>query len=131
MAVVGGRPAGAVCIWIKQVVDELAVGRAREGALVVIGFDRCASGGIAVGEPQDVMLRMIEETPLPADRARYLMGVGTPEDLVEAVARGMDMFDCVLPTRNGRPGLAFTRFGPINLKNARHPDHPPPPEEQS
>jgi queuine tRNA-ribosyltransferase len=63
---------------------------------------------------------------LPADRPRYLMGVGTPEDLVEAVARGIDMFDCVLPTRNGRHGLAFTRFGPVNLKNARHAEDPRP-----
>jgi queuine tRNA-ribosyltransferase len=62
----------------------------------------------------------------PASRPRYLMGVGTPDDLIEAVARGIDMFDCVLPTRNGRHGLAFTRFGPINLKNARHADDPRP-----
>ena len=68
---------------------------------------------------------------LPADRPRYLMGVGTPADLVEAVARGIDMFDCVLPTRNGRHGLAFTRFGPINLKNARHADDPRPLDEAS
>jgi queuine tRNA-ribosyltransferase len=74
------------------------------------------------------MLAMLEivTSVLPEDRPRYLMGVGTPEDLVEAVARGMDMFDCVLPTRNGRHGLAFTRFGPINLKNARHAADPRP-----
>ncbi len=77
-----------------------------------------------MGEPQEVMLTTVAEvTPaLPADRPRYLMGVGTPEDLLEAVARGIDMFDCVLPTRNGRHGLAFSRFGPVNLKNARHAD---------
>ena len=68
---------------------------------------------------------------LPAERPRYLMGVGTPDDLLEAVARGMDMFDCVLPTRNGRHGLAFTRFGPINLRNARHAADPRPLDEQS
>ena len=101
--------------------------------LVDIGFDGYAIGGLAVGEPQDVMLRMIEDGApvLPADRPRYLMGVGTPEDLLEAVARGIDMFDCVLPTRNGRHGLAFTRFGPINLKNARHADDPRPLDEAS
>ena len=68
---------------------------------------------------------------LPADRPRYLMGVGTPDDLVEAVARGIDMFDCVLPTRNGRHGLAFTRLGTINLKNARHADDPRPLDAES
>jgi queuine tRNA-ribosyltransferase len=97
-------------------------------ALVDLGFDGYAIGGLAVGEPQEVMLRTIAEVApaLPADRPRYLMGVGTPEDLVEAVARGIDMFDCVLPTRNGRHGLAFTRFGAINLKNARHAGDPRP-----
>ena len=81
-------------------------------------------GGLAVGEPQAVMLAMIEETAplLPQDRPRYLMGVGTPDDLLEAVKRGIDMFDCVLPTRNGRHGVAFTRYGAINLRNARHAD---------
>jgi queuine tRNA-ribosyltransferase len=68
---------------------------------------------------------------LPADRPRYLMGVGTPEDILEAVARGIDMFDCVLPTRNGRHGLAFTRFGPVNLRNARHAGDPRPLDKQS
>jgi queuine tRNA-ribosyltransferase len=70
-----------------------------------------------------MLATVAEVTPaLPQDRPRYLMGVGTPEDLLESVARGIDMFDCVLPTRNGRHGLAFSRFGPINLKNARHAD---------
>ena len=68
---------------------------------------------------------------LPQDRPRYLMGVGTPEDLLEAVARGIDMFDCVMPTRNGRHGMAFTRFGQINLRNARHADDPRPLDEES
>ena len=98
-----------------------------------MGFQGYAIGGLAVGEPQEVMLRIVEAVAaaLPAERPRYLMGVGTPEDLVEAVARGIDMFDCVLPTRNGRHGLAFTRFGPINLKNARHADDPRPLDEAS
>ncbi|MBX6427118.1 MAG: tRNA guanosine(34) transglycosylase Tgt [Variibacter sp.] len=102
-------------------------------ALVAMDFQGYAIGGLAVGEPQEVMLRMIETvTPiLPADRPRYLMGVGTPEDIVEAVARGIDMFDCVMPTRNGRHGLAFTRFGPVNLKNARHADDPRPLDPES
>ena len=79
------------------------------------------------------MLAMIEAVAplLPADRPRYLMGVGTPDDLLEAVARGIDMFDCVLPTRNGRHGLAFTRFGPINLRNARHAADPRPLDAES
>ena len=97
-------------------------------ALTAIGFHGYAIGGLAVGEPQEVMLRTIAEVApaLPADRPRYLMGVGMPDDMLAAVARGIDMFDCVLPTRNGRHGLAFTRFGPINLKNARHADDPRP-----
>ena len=99
---------------------ELRASSAR--ALVDIGFAGYAIGGLAVGEPQHVMLDIIEtvEPLLPADRPRYLMGVGTPADLLEAVARGIDMFDCVLPTRNGRHGLVYTRFGPINLRNACH-----------
>jgi queuine tRNA-ribosyltransferase len=101
--------------------------------LVDIGFHGYAIGGLAVGEPQAVMLSMVEETApaLPADRPRYLMGVGTPEDLLESVARGIDMFDCVMPTRNGRHGMAFTRFGQINLRNARHADDPRPLDEES
>jgi queuine tRNA-ribosyltransferase len=99
---------------------ELRASSAR--ALVDIGFTGYAIGGLAVGEPQQVMLDIIETVAplLPAERPRYLMGVGTPDDLLEAAARGMDMFDCVLPTRNGRHGLVYTRFGPINLRNARH-----------
>jgi queuine tRNA-ribosyltransferase len=102
-------------------------------ALVDIGFQGYAVGGLAVGEPPEVMQKTIAETTpaLPADRPRYLMGVGRPEDIVEAVARGIDMFDCVMPTRNGRHGVAFTRFGPINLKNARHADDPGPLDEAS
>jgi queuine tRNA-ribosyltransferase len=102
-------------------------------ALTGIGFDGYAIGGLAVGEPQEVMLKIVAEAApmLPQDRPRYLMGVGTPDDLMEAVARGIDMFDCVLPTRNGRHGMAFTRFGSINLANARHADDPRPLDEQS
>ena len=79
------------------------------------------------------MLKVVEDTAplLPADRPRYLMGVGMPEDLIEAVARGIDMFDCVLPTRNGRHGAVFTRFGVLNLANARHRDDPRPLDEAS
>jgi len=110
-----------------------ALRHASAAGLVEIGFDGYAIGGLAVGEPQSVMLAMIEEVApmLPEGRPRYLMGVGTPEDLLEAVARGIDMFDCVLPTRNGRHGMAFTRFGQINLRNARHADDPRPLDEDS
>lgn len=88
--------------------------------LVDIGFDGYAIGGLSVGEPKDDMLRILTHTApqLPQDKPRYLMGVGTPEDLVAAVSRGMDMFDCVMPTRNARNGWLFTRFGDIKLKNA-------------
>jgi queuine tRNA-ribosyltransferase len=88
---------------------------------VEIGFDGYAIGGLSVGEEKRVMWRVVDEIApaLPADQPRYLMGVGTPEDLVEAVARGVDMFDCVLPTRNGRTGQAFTSTGKVNVKNAQ------------
>jgi queuine tRNA-ribosyltransferase len=97
-------------------------------ALADIGFDGYALGGLAVGEPQAVMLAMITcVLPwLPDAKPRYLMGVGTPDDLIEAVRRGIDMFDCVLPTRAGRHGLAYTRAGRLNLRNARHADDPSP-----
>jgi queuine tRNA-ribosyltransferase len=97
-------------------------------ALAGMDFDGLAVGGLAVGEPQDVMLDMIETVVphLPEAKPRYLMGVGTPDDLLEAVARGIDMFDCVMPTRAGRHGLAYTRFGRINLRNARHAADPRP-----
>jgi queuine tRNA-ribosyltransferase len=96
--------------------------------LTSIGFEGYAIGGLAVGEGQKLMLATIEETVphLPHDRPRYLMGVGTPDDLLEAVMRGVDMFDCVMPTRSGRHGQAFTRFGKVNLRNARHADDPRP-----
>src|SRR5215210_1337075 len=112
-------------------IPELRRGSAR--GLIEIGFHGYAIGGLAVGEPQAVMLAMIEEVApiLPQDRPRYLMGVGTPEDMLEAVGRGIDMFDCVMPTRNGRHGMAFTRFGQINLRNARQADDPRPLDEES
>ena len=108
--------------------------RARCAAgLVDIGFDGYAIGGLAVPEPQADMLATLEATSphLPDDRPRYLMGVGKPADLVEAVARGVDLFDCVLPTRSGRTGQAFTRRGAVNLKNARHADDPRPLDPES
>jgi queuine tRNA-ribosyltransferase len=97
-------------------------------ALAQMDFHGLAIGGLAVGEPQDVMLAMIETVMpyLPAHKPHYLMGVGTPDDLIKAIARGVDMFDCVMPTRAGRHGLAYTRFGRINLRNARHADDPRP-----
>ncbi|MCI4662993.1 MAG: tRNA guanosine(34) transglycosylase Tgt [Neomegalonema sp.] len=97
-------------------------------ALREIGFDGYAIGGLAVGEGQELMFGVLDHAPdmLPEDRPRYLMGVGKPDDLVGAVARGVDMFDCVLPTRSGRNGQAFTRRGVINIKNARHADDPRP-----
>src|SRR5882757_780318 len=126
-------PDGYMLFGIVQGGDVPELRHASARGLVEIGFHGYAIGGLAVGEPQAVMLDMIEETApvLPADRPRYLMGVGTPEDLLEAVARGIDMFDCVMPTRNGRHGMAFTRFGQINLRNARHADDPRPLDEES
>jgi queuine tRNA-ribosyltransferase len=97
-------------------------------ALTATGFDGYAVGGLAVGEGQATMFAMLDVTvpALPPDRPRYLMGVGKPADIVGAVARGIDMFDCVLPTRSGRTGQAFTWRGPVNIRNARHADDPRP-----
>ncbi|CAA9366307.1 MAG: Queuine tRNA-ribosyltransferase [uncultured Microvirga sp.] len=102
-------------------------------ALVAMDLKGYAIGGLAVGEPQHVMLAMIEATEphLPSGKPRYLMGVGTPDDLIEAVRRGIDMFDCVLPTRAGRHGAAYTRFGRLNLRNARHADDAAPLDPES
>jgi len=99
--------------------------------LIDIGFDGYAVGGLAVGEGHDTMLQVLDSTTpfLPSNRPRYLMGVGKPEDIVQAVARGIDMFDCVLPTRSGRTGQAFTRRGSLNIRNARHKDDPRPLDE--
>ena len=126
-------PAGCLLFGIAQGGDIAELRRASARGLVETGFHGYAIGGLAVGEPQAVMLAMIEEVApiLPEDRPRYLMGVGTPEDILDAVARGIDMFDCVMPTRNGRHGMAFTRFGQINLRNARHADEPRPLDEES
>ena len=101
-------------------------------ALTSIGFEGYAIGGLAVGEGQEAMFRVLDETTsmLPADRPRYLMGVGRPADIVGAVKRGIDMFDCVMPTRAGRTAQAFTRRGELNLRNARHRDDPRPIDER-
>ena len=97
-----------------------------------IGFDGYAIGGLSVGEPKEARERVLDQLGprLPADRPRYLMGVGTPEDIVAAVQRGVDMFDCVLPTRNARNGHLFTRFGDVRIRNARHRDDPRPLDPQ-
>ncbi|MDL2398681.1 tRNA guanosine(34) transglycosylase Tgt [Rhizobium mayense] len=112
-------------------VPELRVRSAQ--ALREMDLKGYAVGGLAVGEPQDVMLRMLELTlpELPSDKPRYLMGVGTPDDILKSVARGIDMFDCVMPTRSGRHGLAFTRRGKVNIRNARHAEDMRPLDDQS
>ena len=97
--------------------------------LKTIGFDGYAIGGLAVGEPKEERSKVLEGTKLPEDRPRYLMGVGTPEDIIEAVGAGLDMFDCVLPTRNARNGWLFTRFGDIRIRNARYRDDTAPLDE--
>jgi queuine tRNA-ribosyltransferase len=100
-------------------------------ALTAIGFDGYAVGGLAVGEGQEAMFSVLDYAPgfLPADKPRYLMGVGKPDDIVGAVERGIDMMDCVLPSRSGRTGQAWTRRGQVNIKNARHMDDPRPLDE--
>jgi len=102
--------------------------RASAEATIAVGFEGYAIGGLSVGEPVDVMYDVVGRTTphLPADRPRYLMGTGMPDDLVESVARGIDMFDCVLPTRNARNGQLLTRHGPLNIRNARYADDPSP-----
>jgi queuine tRNA-ribosyltransferase len=111
-----------------SVFPELRDASARE--TVAIGFDAYAIGGLSVGEPTDVMYEVVARTTrwLPEDRPRYLMGTGTPSDLVESVARGIDLFDCVLPTRNARNGQLFTSEGRINIKNARYAEDDRPPD---
>ena len=100
-------------------------------ALIDIGFDGYAIGGLSVGEPKEEMLRILAHTAprMPTDKPRYLMGVGTPEDLIEAIGVGIDMFDCVLPTRNARNGWLFTRYGDIKLRNSRYRTDTAPPDE--
>ena len=128
----GAQP-GRALFGIVQGGDVPALRVESARALVDLDLKGYAVGGLAVGEPQAVMLAMIEtvEPHLPQDRPRYLMGVGTPDDILGAVARGIDMFDCVMPTRAGRHGLAYTRFGRINLRNARHAEDPAPLDETS
>ncbi len=100
-------------------------------ALKEIGFDGYAIGGLAIGEGQEKMFEVLDYAPdmLPSSKPRYLMGVGKPDDIVGAVLRGVDMFDCVMPTRSGRTSQAFTKYGPINIRNARHREDPRPLEE--
>jgi queuine tRNA-ribosyltransferase len=118
----GGAHAEAAALFgIQQGALDEGLRKASADALVAIGFDGYAVGGLAVGEGQEAMFACLDFAPgqLPADRPRYLMGVGKPDDIVGAVERGIDMFDCVLPTRSGRTGQAFTRAGPINIRNAK------------
>ena len=128
-----GTQVGHAIFGINQggAVPKLRIESAK--ALADMGFHGHSIGGLAVGEPQEIMLAMIETvTPyLPETKPRYLMGVGTPDDLLESVRRGVDMFDCVMPTRAGRHGLAYTRFGKVNLRNARHVEDPRPLDEGS
>ncbi len=126
-AAFAGKPGRAVFGIVQGgAVESLRVESTK--ALVDMQFDGYALGGLAVGEPQAIMLTMIDcvRPWLPTAKPRYLMGVGTPDDLLEAVRRGIDMFDCVLPTRAGRHGLAYTRAGRLNLRNARHAADPSP-----
>ncbi len=118
----GGAHAGNAAIFgIQQGALDERLRAESAGELTAIGFDGYAVGGLAVGEGQDAMFGCLDFAPgqLPEDRPRYLMGVGKPDDIVGAVERGIDMFDCVLPTRSGRTGQAFTRAGPINIRNAK------------
>ncbi|MGO4385915.1 tRNA guanosine(34) transglycosylase Tgt [Microvirga sp. 2YAF29] len=128
-----GEQPGKAMFGIVQggAVERLRIESARE--LAALDLKGYAIGGLAVGEPQDVMLRMIEtvEPHMPKEKPRYLMGVGTPDDIVEAVRRGVDMFDCVMPTRAGRHGQVFTRFGRMNLRNARFAEDTRPLDEAS
>jgi queuine tRNA-ribosyltransferase len=123
-----GAEPGRACFGIVQggVSERLRLDSAQ--GLVDLGFDGYAIGGLAVGEGQELMRKTLDFTvpALPANAPRYLMGVGTPDDILEAVARGIDMMDCVMPTRSGRHGQAFTRFGRLNMRNAIHADDPRP-----
>jgi queuine tRNA-ribosyltransferase len=123
-----GKQPGRACFGIVQGGVTPSLREESAKALVEIGFEGYAVGGLAVGEGRALMLSTLSETlpHLPTDKPRYLMGVGTPEDIIDSVALGIDMFDCVLPTRSGRHGQAFTRFGKVNLRNAKHADDPRP-----
>jgi queuine tRNA-ribosyltransferase len=126
----GDRPGHALFGIQQGGVTEALRGESAE-ALKAIGFDGYAIGGLAVGEGQEAMFGVLDSAPamLPEDKPRYLMGVGKPDDIVGAVKRGVDMMDCVLPSRSGRTGQAWTRRGQVNLKNARHADDPRPLDE--
>ena len=129
----GGEHAGRAALFgIQQGALDEGLRRQSAAALAEIGFDGYAIGGLAVGEGQEAMFATLDFAPgqLPGDKPRYLMGVGKPDDLVGAVARGVDMFDCVLPTRSGRNGQAFTCSGPLNLRNARHAEDTDPLDER-
>jgi queuine tRNA-ribosyltransferase len=128
-----GEQPGKAMFGIVQGGDDAGLRVRSAAALRAMDLKGYAVGGLAVGEPQEVMLDMLEATcpELPAEKPRYLMGVGTPDDIINSVARGIDMFDCVMPTRAGRHGLAYTRRGKVNLRNARHADDPRPLDEES
>ncbi|WP_334182307.1 tRNA guanosine(34) transglycosylase Tgt [Novosphingobium sp.] len=128
----GEHAANSALFGIQQGALDEGLRKASADALIDIGFDGYAIGGLAVGEGQEAMFSTLEFAPgqLPADRPRYLMGVGKPDDLVGAVERGVDMFDCVLPSRSGRNGQAFTWNGPLNLRNARHAEDNNPLDER-
>jgi queuine tRNA-ribosyltransferase len=123
---------GAALFGIQQGALDEELRRESAEALQAIGFDGYAIGGLAVGEGQEAMFATLDFAPdmLPQDKPRYLMGVGKPDDLVGAVMRGVDMFDCVLPSRSGRNGQGFTWTGPVNLRNARHAEDPAPLDER-
>ena len=128
----GDHASRAALFGIQQGALDEGLRRRSAEALTGIGFDGYAIGGLAVGEGQQAMFATLDFAPamLPAEAPRYLMGVGKPDDLVGAVARGVDMFDCVLPTRSGRNGQAFTWSGPLNLRNARHAEDSDPLDER-
>ncbi len=128
----GNQPEKAL-FGIVQGGDNIKLRERSAQALKEMDLKGYAIGGLAVGEPQNVMTTVLDATCpiLPEDKPRYLMGVGTPDDILQSVARGIDMFDCVMPTRAGRHGLAFTRFGRINLRNARYAEDRYPLDSQS
>ncbi|CAG1003653.1 MAG: tRNA guanosine(34) transglycosylase Tgt [Rhizobiaceae bacterium] len=131
-AAFGDQP-GKAMFGIVQGGDDARLRERSAEALAAMELKGHAVGGLAVGEPQAVMLDMLDVVCplLPAQKPRYLMGVGTPDDILKSVARGIDMFDCVMPTRAGRHGLAYTRRGKVNLRNARHAEDPRPLDEES
>ncbi len=124
----GAHAERAALFGIQQGALDEGLRKRSADALIDVGFDGYAVGGLAVGEGQEAMLGCLDFAPgqLPADKPRYLMGVGKPDDIVEAVRRGIDMFDCVLPTRSGRTGQSFTADGPLNIRNARFAEDPGP-----